>query len=225
MNKTLPKQSLTSFLKDLRKILGPDVKKVEPFVYIVNKRVRVEVVYFCRSILYDDKQKEISKVSKECLPSRINISAYTEYVKKAIGMRDWEHPSRLPKPTVARKTKQDTFNYESIAVKVTQLGERVDKWIFEYKESQRKESDRQKLKKQLQDKLAEYLKPLKLSNRGSSTHQSLNNKVYIDLVGPDTEGNHYYQVTFDELSFDQMRTLRNTIFQISDWPKLEEIPD
>ena len=217
-----PKQSLTSFLRELRKILGPNVKKIGPFNYVVNNRVEVEVVYFCRSIFFDDKTAKLNQASKECLPSYINLRAYSPYIKQQVGMRDWESPARLPKPTTARKTKQDTFNYESIAVKVTSIGESVDKWIFDYKESERKEAFRQKLKKKYQSELAEWCKPLKLSNRGSGIHRSLNDKICIDLVGPDTEGNYSYELTFEELTFGQLKSLRNNIAQVSGWPKLEE---
>jgi hypothetical protein len=138
-----PKQSLVSFMRELRKVLPADVKKVSATEYLIAQRAKVSLNYFCISRLSGSNTSKEDQ-HKDCYPASVTITADVDKFNEQLGHHSYARPSAIFRTRSIPKRQDGTFNFESVGVAVTKCVNAFDEYLAKRKKMNEDDEARQK---------------------------------------------------------------------------------
>jgi hypothetical protein len=160
--KPRPKQSLAILMRELRKLLPPNVKRVKDsdLQYIVDDRILLTLNYFCNYTISEDKKREPvphGQALKTCHPHSVSVAVIGDYIKKQLNT-DWYIKGTAASRTRTIPRRQDgSISVESIAAAVVKVSNEIDKYITRRKEEIARAAAERKLRAAKQQEIADLL--------------------------------------------------------------------
>lgn len=222
-----PKQSLVTFMRDLRKVLsGMKVERVKdlPFTYLVEDRIRVSLNYYC------NWQENLSKEDKAkvCHPASVTVSPDTaKFSKEVYGDGSWRiiTNSAIFRTRTIQSRHSGEFNFEPIAVAVTKGLEAFDKYAKDYRaRAQRDNAVKKSRQKAVDDLLKDFGKG-RFADSRNYTIRSLSKategsehavQIWVDNPNIDSEPDDLrYGLEVEGMSKAQLDLFRGVLFALT----------
>lgn len=128
-NRTMPSKpskGLVHLLKELRKVLPGDLKKLKFGSYLVADLVRVELRYFCSVWNFEERKKAVEEKSKQCHPNSVAVSIDREGLLRFLNKGKKHQPYGISSTskvfrtrTISKSKTSQQINVESVGVAVT----------------------------------------------------------------------------------------------------------
>lgn len=152
------KQSMNSFLKELRGLLGKGSEVVRDkncsgIQYLVDGMFTIKLNYYCSVGMWDEegRKKELARKTKECHPVsvvvKINQGRFNEWCKKN-NMPPVSAASVFGARTYGRRV-DNTINLESVAIAITKGKEAIKDYRKHYLAAKKKRDEFEKKCKRL----------------------------------------------------------------------------